>query len=176
MERPIIIIFRGHPAGGKTTIYGALKKPLKDFIFIDNGDIKRTLAPLGKKRKGQFVNVKIARQIAKEVLMFYMEKVMEQKGNIAIYEMSGDYVRKRLGPLIRRYHYQVYQFRPHSSLAAVMKRAKSQKRTMSENFLRKAWYGWATGKKAVEKDDIVLDTEKNSLKQCVNMVLKTIGR
>jgi len=176
MERPIVIILRGHAAGGKTTIYEALKKPLKDFVFIDNGDIKRTLAPLGKKRKGQFVNVKIARKIAKEVLMFYMSKVMEQKGNIAIYEMSGDYVKKRLGSLIRKNKYQVYQFRPHSSLAAVMARAKSQKRTMSKEFLKKSWLDWGPEGTRPEKADIVIDTEKLSLDQCVKMVLKTIGR
>lgn len=167
MERPIVIILRGHAAGGKTTLYDALKKPLTDFMFIDHGAIKHALASLGDEKK---------RSLAKEVLVFYMKQVMEQKFNVAIEEMSGDYIKKQLGTLINENHYQVFQFRPMASLPTVLARAKAQKRTMTRDFLEKSWADWGPEGTRPEKTDIVIDTEKLSLDQCVKMVLKTIGR
>jgi adenylylsulfate kinase-like enzyme len=160
---PKLILIHGVMAGGKSTLCTALDKKLKDYVFVDRAYIKKCLKPLGSEP---------ARKVSKKATLLILEETMKVGGNIILQEMSPSNLRKKIGPSLRKYKYKVHSFHLYCALPTAMKRdvARSKKARPQEVKKMHELYG------IPEKGDIPVNTEKMTVQQSVNIILKTIKK
>jgi predicted ABC-type ATPase len=154
---PKLIIIHGPTCVGKSTLSHGVFKKLKGFAFVDRAYIKSMLRPCGNPG---------AKNVIRKATHLMVRELMKLKKDILIQEQS----RSSLKLIIDRYgkDYEIISFFLTSDLKTSIQRAKSRE--------KKFW-----GSKKItamherikpEPKDIIIDTKKNSISKCINIVLK----
>jgi adenylylsulfate kinase-like enzyme len=157
-----IIIIHGPMASGKSTITNKLNEILKDYTFVDRAYIKDIM--LGKLRKK---NPDLARKISKDAMFTIMKDLMKNKQNILLQEIRLPSVKKHLKKELK--NYKIISFYLDCSLKTALKRDTTRqtkyKRPLTVEEMHK--------NHAYEDDgDIIINTEKNTIKQTIDIILK----
>jgi len=163
--KPTILIVHGPMAAGKSTITSQLEKELDDFLFVDRAYIKNVMLSKLKDRE-------LAKELSKKTVYLIMKGLMQQRKNIMLQEQRAPSVKKKLEKDIKKYRYRVISFYLQCSVETAKKRdVKRQKRYVRPRRveLMHEKHGYA------DPGDILIDTEKNSIKQTVN-IIKTYMR
>jgi len=171
MSNQKFVILRGKVATGKTTALNNLRKSrsMRDWVIIDHGEIKHWFDCLTDEEK---------KPLRKEVLFNILKTVIKTKKNILMDEMSADTIKKKLGPSIRKFGYEiiVFQFTAHvnSSIKRESDRMKVQGlKPLGEKWVKKM-HKWHE-----EREDpkgILVDCDKLDKKGVVRFILKELRR
>ena len=156
---PKIIIIHGPTAAGKSTISRLLLDKLNDFAFVDRACIKDMLKKSGKAE---------AKQISNDASLFIIKELMKFQKNILVQEMGIEVIKSKLKKYAKEYKF--HSFYLYCSLPTAVERDKLRdKKTGTIEQITKIH-----NKCKPSKEDIVIDTEKNSISKCVNLILKEI--
>ena len=159
-----IITINGPMASGKSTISNKLNEKLKNYTFVDRAYIKDII--LGKLREK---NPDLARKISKETTFYIMKHLMKNKQNILVQELKSKSIKKHLKNELKGY--KIISIYLDCSLKTAQKRDKTRKTkykrplTVKEMHKKHAY---------ADKGDIIISTEKNTIKQTINIILKEI--
>src|SRR3989344_5719620 len=171
MKKRKIVIIRGLITAGKTTTSHELAKVLPGWIFIDVWKIKEMFEPLDLENRTPL------RKISKKAMMGIVKDVINQLGiNILLQESSQSAVKKKLKKELKKYNYKIYSFYLDVDVKDPEKRdVQREKPTIFVNKRKLSNEEWKKGRVTIEKEDIVINTSKSSIKQVVNKILKDIG-
>jgi cytidylate kinase len=171
MKKRKIVIIRGLTTAGKTTTSHELAKVLPNWMFVDIWKIKEMFEPLGLKERTPL------KTISKEAIMNITKGVMnELKVNIILQESSQRAVKQYLKKELKKYNYKVYSFFLDVHVKDAEKRdVQREKPTMSINKRGLSNEEWKKGGATREKEDIIINTSENSIKQVLDKILKSIG-
>jgi len=159
-----LVILRGKPASGKSTVFRSLKKKriMKDWIMIDH--------PLMKKKLGK--------QLAKEKFHNLIKESMETGKNIIGEETSRKTLNKLIGYYIRKHRYKVIVFQFEVNLKISKKRDVARVKRGCDI------HSVVLGEKLkdlhkmhedrFDKNAILVDTNKLGKKQVVEFILKKL--
>ena len=158
---PKLVIIHGPTATGKSTISTLLVEKLTDFGFVDRAYIKNMLKRIGKP---------IAKRISDDASIFIIKELMIIKKNIFVQELGIEKIQSALIDVCQDYEF--YSFYLQCSLPVAIERDNirdkktgtiEQIRLMHEHI-------------RPSKQDTIIDTEKNSVQECVNLILSKIGK
>jgi cytidylate kinase len=170
MVRKKIVLIRGVPTSGKTTMTHELAKVLPGWIFIDIWKIKEMFEPLGMKDRRPL------KKTTKKAVHVIMREVMKDLGvDIIVQESERSVLNKKLGSYLKKYNYEIYSFFLHVDLdkAAVRDRKREKPdMKMKKLFTRDQWEKM---RKTHNKGDVIIDTGKKSMKEVIDIMLKEIG-
>ena len=154
---PKLILIHGPIASGKSTLSRALLKKLKGFAFVDRAYMKRMLKPIGKPD---------AKAITNKAVKLIVEELMKLGKDILVQEQS----RTSLKTVINKYgkNYKIFSFFLKCDLKKSIKRAELREKTTTSKESITAMYE----RIKPEPKDIILDTGKNSINECVNIIIK----
>jgi len=163
-----IIIIHGAMASGKSTITSKLNEILKDYIFVDKAYIKDTML-----KKVKIQNPKLAKEISREAIFLITKRLMEKKKNIILQETRKESVEAALSKEIKKHKYKLFSFYLDITLDASHKRDKKRRadqgkrksKNVEKMFKLHAY---------PSKDDIIINTEKLTIRQTINKILKEL--
>ena len=169
MKRKIVII-RGIVTSGKTTTSHELAKVLPKWIFVDVWKIKEMFEPLGLKDRTPL------KSISKKAILMIIREVIRKMGiNIIIQESSQSFIKKYLKKDLKKHNYKVYSFFLDLKDEDVAKRDKQREKPTMGLEKEVKTGKWRERRVKPEKEDIVINTSKYSIKKVVNMILKEIN-
>ena len=115
--------------------------------------------------------------ISKKAMIGIVKDVIEQLGiNILLQESSQSAIKKNLKKELKKYNYKIYSFYLDVDVKDAEKRdVQREKPNMIVNKRGLSNEEWKKGRVTIEKEDIVINTSKSSIKQVVNKILKDIG-
>ncbi len=159
-----IVIVRGKIASGKSTISSELTKVLPGWVYVDMWKIKEMFEPLKLK------NRKPSNSISKDTMFFIIERIMKDLGlNIVIQESRQETVNRYLKKDLKKHGYKIYSFYLDIDLKTALRRnIEREKKTMLKKY-------FLEDKSKPDEKDIVINTNNNSIKQVINLILKEIG-
>ncbi|HLC53621.1 MAG TPA: AAA family ATPase [Candidatus Nanoarchaeia archaeon] len=164
-----IIIVRGIPTSGKTTITHELAKILPHYIFIDIWKIKEMFEPLNLKDRMPL------KSASKKAVLAIMKEVMASlEINIILQETKRSVLNKKLRRYIKN-KYEIYSFFLHDDYETAIKRdIKREKPTMRINklFSRNQW---EKQRKTFDRGEVIIDTSNLSIQQVIDIILKKVG-
>lgn len=160
---PKIIIIHGSMAVGKSTITEQLRKRLPNYAYVDRPYIKRGLMPLGRE---------LAKKLSKDASYDIIRNIMKLGRDIIIQEVSILSFRKKLKHYLKRYKYEIHAFHLVCSLAEAKRREKGRTKKSKPRLLVKMHKDFPPP----NKYETVVDTEKLSVRQSVNFILKNIKK
>jgi cytidylate kinase len=177
MKKPKIVLIDGLPTTGKSTTSYNLAKKLPGWIFIDIWRIKDIFEPIGYSIDLEKEEKNALADISKRVtIMIAKEVIKSTQRNIILQEATKDFVRKKLGKDLKKYHYEIYTVQLKVPLKQAIKRnIKREKPTLN---LTKEWdeERWENKiKKKTKKGDIVIDTSEKNPEEVVKIILESIG-
>lgn len=156
---PKLILIHGPIASGKTTITQQLLTKLKDYAFIDRAYIKDMLKPSGKND---------AKIIADKVVILALQELMKLNKNILVQERNTDELRIPINNYGKKYN--IYSFYLECSLDEAIKRDQLRiKKSGNINQINDSY-----NKVKPNKDDIIINTQNNSINKCVQDILRKI--
>jgi len=158
---PKIILIHGSMAVGKSTITEKLMKKLPNFAYVDRPYIKRGLKPLGRE---------LAKKLSKEASYDIIKQIMKLKKNIIVQEVNIVSLRKKLKSYLKKYNYKIYAFHLTCSLKEAKKREKNRTKKSRSRLLEKITKEFPPP----SKFEIIIDTEKLSVRQAVDYIIKKI--
>jgi adenylylsulfate kinase-like enzyme len=158
---PNIILIHGPMAAGKSTITAELRKRLPDYAYVDRPYIKRGLKPLGRET---------AKKLSKAATYDIMREIMKLGRDMIVEELNPASTRKKLKHYLRTYDYEIHSFYLRCSIPKAMTRDKYRSKKHKPKLLRQIHEGY------LEPDSLeqIIDTEKLSVRQAVNLILKSI--
>jgi len=170
MKKNKIVLIGGLSTAGKTTISYNLAKKLPDWVFIDIWRIKDIFEPLALKERKDIIAIS-----KKAIIMLTREVMKRMKRSIILQEAKTDFIKKHLGKDLNKYNYEIYSV----YLTVPLKHASKRdiKRAKPTIGIGKDWTEerWAEKiKKSIQREDIIIDTSKNTTKQVVDIILKKI--
>ncbi|GEM_PF-1133214 len=170
MKKRKIVIIRGIVTAGKTTISYELNRVLPGWIFIDVWKIKEMFEPLGLKDRAPL------KTISKKAMILIIKEVIKQIGiNIIVQESSRSAINNDLKNLLKEKNYKIYSFFLDVEDVDIIKRDR-QREKPTMNLERDIKKGKFRDKRVKpEKEDIIINTSKNSIKNVVNIILKEIN-
>jgi len=160
---PKIIAIHGPMAAGKSTITEKIREKLPDHAYVDRPFIKRGLKPLGSK---------LALKISKAASFDILRQIMKLGKNVIIQEVSDESLRRKLKHYLRKYNYTLSVFYIKCSLKEAKKRDKGRQKKTRPKLVEQVHKDFAEP----SKHEIVIDTEKLSVRQSVNLILKMIQK
>ncbi len=157
---PNLILIHGPIASGKSTLCKQLLKQLKGYAFVDRAYLKQMLKPCGKQD---------AKIIANKTTMFMVEELMKLKKNILVQEQS----RSNLKKVTNKFgvNYGVYSVYLTYDLKKAIKRDRLRKKKAGDIKTIKKNYQ----KIKPDVNDVVIDTGKNGINQCIKKILLSIN-
>ena len=166
-----IVLISGLSTSGKTTVSHELTKVLPGWVFVDIWKIKEIFHPLGLKDRTDLINIS-----KKSVITITREVIKKMRRNIILQEAKTDFIKKYLGKEINKYNYEIYSFYLKVDVKDAIKRdLKRRKPTMNiaKHLSDKAWKDLVQRK--IKRNDFVIDTSKNNVKEVVNIILREIN-
>ena len=155
-----IIVIHGPMGSGKSTIVKELKRKLPDYVVVDRAYIKDTMLEDVKKNDSEF-----ARKLSADAMFFMARRLLKKGYNLILQEIREPTVRNKLGE-----SQDIKSFYLYCSVEEAKKRDASrqskQRPGMVELMHKKHSYP--------DKADVKIDTEKNSVKETVGIILKEI--
>jgi len=154
-----LIIIHGPIATGKSTISKLLLENLNDYVFVDKEYFKYMLKKIGKEN---------AKKISTDTSLFIIKELMKLNKNIITQEMSMKTIFKKLKNYSN--NYEIISFYLQCSLSTTIKRDKIRdKKSGNIEHIKRIYE-----KVKPSKEDIIIDTENNSINNCVIDILKHI--
>ena len=160
---PKIILIHGSMAVGKSTITEQLRKKLPNFVYVDRPYIKRGLKPLGRE---------LAKKLSKETSYDIIKKIMKLKEDIIVQEVNVISLKKKLKSYLKKYKYKIYAFHLICSLKEAKKRENKRTKKSRPRLLEKINKEFPLP----SKSEIIINTEKLSVRQSVNFIIKKIKK
>jgi adenylylsulfate kinase-like enzyme len=158
---PNIIAIHGPMAVGKSTITSLLRKKLRNYAYVDRPYIKRGLKPLGKES---------AKKISKDASYSIIRQITKLKKDMITEELSAKQIRNKIKNHIKKYNYKVHGFYLTCPVKEAKKREKTRAKKARPRLLEKIHKEYA----APDKHEQVINTDKLSAIQSVNLILKSI--
>lgn len=155
-----LILIHGPFASGKSTLCKQLLKKLKGYAFVDRAYLKQMLKPCDKQD---------ARLVANKTSQFMVEELMKLKKNILVQEQSRHNLKKVINKLGKSY--TVHSFYLTCGLKTAIKRDRLQKKKSGHLFTIRENHQ----KVKPEKKDILIDTGKKGINQCIKKILLLIN-
>jgi adenylylsulfate kinase-like enzyme len=155
-----IILIHGPMAAGKSTITEKLREKLPKYAYVDRPYIKG-LKPLGKE---------LALKLSKKATYEIMKDIINLKKNMIVQEVNPVSLRKKLKNHLKKY--QVYAFYIKCSIKEAKKREKQRAKKARPKRLEEIHKKYAEP----SKYETIIDTEKLSVKQSVDFILKSIRK
>ena len=148
---------------GKSTISSELSKALPDYVLVDRAYFKDTMLTNIKKQ-----NRELAITLSKEIMFFISKKLLGEGYNIILTEIRISKVKEMFGE-----KYPIHSFYLECSLEECQRRdAQRQNKYDRPERVKEMHEKHAHS----DKEDIIIDTEKNSVKDCVGLILKQIEK
>lgn len=160
-----LVIVHGPPGVGKSTLTGLLREQLQEYAYVDRPYIKRGLKPAGKD---------VARRLSKEASYLLISRLVELGKDIIAEEVDPESVFKNIGERFFSEHgYTLIPFRLTCTVEAAIKRdIERDAKTIGEEGVREMHAGYAV----IKPYEVVIDTEKNGVEDCLAMMLRRIRR
>src|SRR3989338_828633 len=170
-----IVILRGKNASGKTTAFNNLKNYyhkdknlFKNWIFVDNGAIK-----------GMFTNLDDQnwRDYSKKIFLDVLKTILPLKRNILIEETYNEMLNRNFNKEIKKYNYQIMTFQFKVSLKNAILRDKKRVKEKSHQGLgeKKIKELRKFHQDHLDKEGIIINTDKLSKWQVINFVIKKLN-
>lgn len=164
MIKPTILIIHGPMASGKSTVTIKLDNVLKDYHFVDRAYIKNVMLKKLDDRE-------LAKELSKKATFLIIKGLIEKKNNILLQEMRAPQIKKQFRKEIKKYGYIVKSFYLECCLETAQKRdVKRQKRFIRPDVVEEMHKKHAYA----DKEDVVINTEKCSIKETVKKIMKEL--
>ena len=162
--RPTILIIHGSMASGKSTVTNELDKLLNNYHFVDRAHIKNVMLRKLDDRE-------LAKEVSKKATFLIMGWLMKKKENILLQEMRAPQIKKHFKKEIKKHNYRIKSFYLECCLKTAQKRdIKRQKKYVRPDVVAEMYQKHAYS----DKEDIVINTENNSLKEVVWKIVKSL--
>ena len=148
----------------------SLAKKLPGCVVIDIWRIKDIFESLDLEERKDIIAIS-----KKAIIMLTREVIRRMQRNIILQEAKTDFIKKHLRKDLKTYNYEIYSVYLTVPLKHASKRdIKRNKPTMGigKDWTKERWNEKI--KKSIQKEDIVIDTSKNTTKQVVDIILKKI--
>jgi cytidylate kinase len=162
-----IVIIRGKSGAGKTTISYELAKVLPKYAFIDIWKIKEMFEPL------RLENRDPQNKVSKDTVYYIIKSALKNKviKNFIIQESTAEKVKINLKDFISKKD-KIYSFYLDVELKEALKRNKTRKKITMD---KKHFINQSTKNlPKIEKEDFVINTSKNSIKEVIDIILREI--
>jgi len=158
---PRIIIIHGPMGSGKSTIVSELAKKLPNYILVDRAYIKDKMLKDVKKE-----NRDIVKKLSADAMFLIARGLLKKGYSIILQEIRLPVVKKRLDN-----KYNMKSFYLHCTL----KEAKERDLIRQNKYVRPEIIEQMHIRNAHQDEgDIEIDTEKNSITETVNKILKNL--
>ena len=169
MKKRKIIIIRGIPTSGKTTITHELAKILPNYIFIDIWKIKEMFEPINLKDRT------VLKLASKKAVLAIMKEVMSSlKINIILQETERSTINKKFEKLIKKYDYEIYSFFLHDDYDTAIKRDKQREKPAMEISKLFSLEEWKKMSQTHDFGDIIINTSEKTIDDVMSIILKEI--
>lgn len=165
-KRSILIILRGAPASGKTTVGNILKEELPNTVSIPVDQIIQMIAKEGKWAEFWATGQEAARNLTKHFLGKGFNVVVEE----LLFEIS--YIDKII-KIGKKFNAQMFVFELTAPLEVLIKRKEKGGSKMKSDLVQRLKEMVST---SPCEGAIRIDTTKKSPEECAEFILKTIKK
>lgn len=164
MKQPRLIILTGNPIAGKSITFHNIRKQrvLNKWIFIDYHEIEREV----EDSEG-----------IRQKFLFELNKAMQTGKNIITENISRKKLILELGKVIEEYKYKVIVFFFQVSLEEAKRRNIHREKNWQHHLVdeQELETEYKKSEKEIDKNDIIVNTDKLNKRQIVEFILKKIG-
>jgi adenylylsulfate kinase-like enzyme len=146
---------------GKSTIVSKLVKKLPNYILVDKAYLKDTML-----KKVKLKNPELAKKLSDDAVYSIAKRLLDEGFNIILQETRAPTAKKRLGT-----KHKIKSFYLHCTLEEAKKRDTiRQSKHVRPGVVEKMHLRHAYA----DKEDIIIDTEKNSVSKTVKIILDSL--
>ncbi|MBT3304433.1 AAA family ATPase [Candidatus Woesearchaeota archaeon] len=158
-----IIVIHGPMGSGKSTIVSKLKDKLPNYVLVDRAYIKDVMLKNIKTK-----NSNLAKELSKEAVFLIAKGLLKHNINIILQELRAPTVKKRVDK-----KHRIISFYLHCTLTE----AKKRDRIRQKKYIRPKLVEEMHNKHAYpDKEDIEINTEKNSIIKTINLIINKIKK
>ncbi|MFH1802159.1 MAG: AAA family ATPase [archaeon] len=168
MKESKIVVIRGYLAAGKSTTFENLKasQKMNEWLFLDFAAIRK-----------MFNNNKNTQiEFADRTFYASLRELVKTGKNILTQETSEDTIMKKIGPVIKKNKYRIIVIALTVSPETSYKRATARSKIKGKKprTKKEVFDNYKARKLKLDKEGILMDTEKLTRKQVIDGIIKII--